>query len=42
MQFEEQVIMTNVHKHLAALADATKVYAKATSLSVCFLIDENE
>lgn len=34
--------MTDVHKHLAALANATRVYAKATSSSVHFLIAEND
>jgi len=33
--------MSDVHKHLATLADATRAYAKATSSSVCFLIAEN-
>lgn len=42
MQFEEKVIMTDVHKHPTALADETRVYAKATSSSVCFLITDNE
>ena len=39
---EEQVIVTNVHKHPVALANATRVYVKATSSSVHFLIVENE
>ena len=34
--------MTDVHKHLVALANATRVYAEGTSLSVRFLIAENE
>jgi len=34
--------VTDVHKHPAALVDATRVYAQATSSSVCFLIAENE
>lgn len=34
--------MTDFHKHLTALVDATRVYAKATSSSVHFLIAENE
>lgn len=42
MQVEEQVIVIDVHKHLVALADASRVYAKDTSSSVCFLIAENE
>lgn len=41
-QVKELVIMTDVHQDPTALADATKVYAKATSSSVRFLIDENE
>ena len=41
-QVEERVIVTDVHKHPPALADATRVYAEATSSSVCFLIAENE
>ena len=41
-QFEEQVIVTNMHKHPATLADATRVYVKDTSSSVRFLITENE
>ena len=40
--FEEQVIMPNVHRHLATLANGTKAYVKATSSSVRFLIAENE
>lgn len=42
MQFEEQVIMSNVCKHLVALADATRAYVEAIRLSVHFLIVENE
>ena len=42
VQFEEKVIVTAVHKHPVALANATRVYAKATSSSVHFLIAENE
>lgn len=34
--------MFNVCKHLAALVDATRAYAEATSSSVHFLIIENE
>ena len=34
--------MTDVHKHLTALADATSMYSKATSSSVRFLIAEKE
>ena len=41
-QVEKLVIVSNIHKHLAALVDATRVYAKATSSSVHFLIAENE
>ena len=36
------MIISDVHKHPAALADATRAYAKATSLSVRFFIVENE
>lgn len=42
VQFEERVIVSDVHKHPTALADATKAYAEATSSSVIFLIVENE
>jgi len=42
VKFEEKVIVTDVHKHPYALANATRVYAKATSSSVHFLIAENE
>ena len=42
MKVEEQVIVTNVHKHPDTLVDATRVYAKATSSSVHFLIAKNE
>jgi len=42
MQVEEQVIVTDVHRYPAALADATRVYDKANSSRVCFLIAENE
>lgn len=41
MQFEEWVIMSDVHIHLAALADATKVYVEATNSSVRLIV-ENE
>lgn len=41
-QVEEQVIMTNVQKHLATLVDATRVYDESTSSSAHFLIAENE
>ena len=34
--------MIDVRKHLAALVDATRVYAEAARSSVCLLIDENE
>lgn len=40
--FEERVIISDMHKHLLALDDATRAYAKATSSSFCFLIAENE
>jgi len=36
------VIVTNVHKYPASLANATRVYVKATSSSVRFLIPKNE
>ena len=36
------MIMSDMPKHPTALADTTKAYAKATRLSVCFLIAENE
>lgn len=36
------MIVFDVRKHLAALADATKAYSEATSSSVRFLIAENE
>jgi len=36
------VIITSVCKHPTALINATRVYAKATSSSVHFLIAENE
>ena len=41
-RFRERVIVSNVHKHPAVMADATKAYAEATSSSVIFLIAENE
>jgi len=41
-QVEERVIVSDVHKHPAALDDATRVYAEATSSTVHFLIAENE
>ena len=34
--------MCDVHKHLATFADATRVYAEATSSIFLFLIVENE
>ena len=40
--FEKQVIVFEVCKNLAALDDATRAYVKSTSLSVWFLIAENE
>lgn len=40
--FEEWVIVYDVRKHLAALVDATKAYAEATSSSFHFLITENK
>lgn len=42
VQVEEWVIVSHVHKHPTTLADATRVYAEATSSSVHFLIAENE
>jgi len=42
VQFEERVIMSDMHKHLAALVNATKAYVGATSSSVRFLIAKNE
>ena len=36
------MIVTGVHKHPATLDDATRVYVKATSSSVHFLISKNE
>lgn len=42
VQFEEQVIISDVHKHPVALADATRAHAESTSSSVHFLIAENE
>lgn len=41
-QVEERVIVFDVRKHLATLADATRVYAKAIRSSVHFLIADNE
>lgn len=41
-QVEERVIVTDVRKHPAVVADVTRVYAKSTSSSVRFLIVENE
>jgi len=41
-QCEEQMIMSDMHKHPVALVDATRAYVKATSLSVLFQIEENE
>lgn len=41
-QVEERVIVIDVRKHPATLANATRVYAEATSSSVRFLIAENE
>lgn len=42
MQVEEQVIVTNVHKDTVALANATRLYVKATNSNFHFLITENE
>lgn len=42
VEFEEQVIMSDVRRHLATLTDATKAYTEATSSSVRFLIAENQ
>ena len=36
------MIVPDVHKHLGALADATRAYAEATISSVHFLIAENK
>lgn len=36
------MIVSDMHKYPTILADATRVYAKATSSSVHFLIVENE
>lgn len=36
------MVVTDVCKHLAVLADETRVYAEATSSSICFLIADNE
>lgn len=41
-QVEEQVIITDVNKDPTTLVDATRVYEKATSFSVRFLIAMNE
>ena len=42
LQVEKRVIVSDVRKQLAILADATRVYAEATSSSVHFLIAKNE
>ena len=42
MRLEEPVIMSYVWRHPVTLDDATKAYAEAMSLSVKFLIAENE
>jgi len=42
MKFEERVIVSNVCKNRATLANVTKAYAKVTSSSVRFLITENK
>ena len=42
VQYEERVIVFDLRKHPAALADATRAYSEATRSSVCFFIDENE
>lgn len=39
---EERMIMSNMRKHPKTLADTTRVYVEATSLSIHFLIGENE
>ena len=41
-KIEEKVIMTDLHKHSAALVNENRVYSEATSSSVCSLIAENE
>lgn len=38
MHLEERVFVSDVWRHPATLADATKAYAKATRSSVRFLI----
>lgn len=42
MQFEERVIVSNMCKHPAELANGTRAYAEATSSSIWFLIENNE
>lgn len=42
VQFEEWVIMSNVRKNPTTLANGTREYAKATSLSVRVLIAKDE
>lgn len=42
VQFEEQVIVSDVCKHPTTLADATRLYVEATSSIVCFMIADNE
>jgi len=42
VEFEERVVISDVHNHPAALNDATRAYAEATISSVRFLIAENK
>lgn len=42
MKFEEQVIVTDVHKNLAPFTNETRVYVKGTSSSFHFLIAKKE
>jgi len=42
VQFEERVIVSDVRKYPVTLDNASKAYVEATSLSVRFLIAEND
>jgi len=42
MQFEDWVIMSNMHNHPTTLVDVTKEYAEGTRPSVLFLRAKNE
>ena len=42
MQFEEWVIVSDMHKHPIALVDANRAYVEATISSIHFLIAENK